>query len=138
MIARNSQKLAWTVLLLWFGVLWYFSSTPSREFDSLPFTVNDKIMHACYFFAGAMPFSWLLLSARGDLSAYRRTVLFSILLFSVFGLIDESHQLFVPGRSGGDVWDFAADVVGTVLGVTTAHVLSKKPEASTAAASVSI
>jgi VanZ family protein len=32
------------------------------------------------------------------------------------GGLDEWHQTFTPGRSGGDVWDWLADMTGGFIG----------------------
>jgi VanZ family protein len=37
------------------------------------------------------------------------------LLGSVYGVIDEVHQYFVPGRDC-NVWDWIADTLGAILG----------------------
>ena len=41
---------------------------------------------------------------------------FTLLIASLYGLLDELHQLLVPGRSA-DVLDWLADVSGSVLAV---------------------
>ena len=41
---------------------------------------------------------------------------FTLLIASFYGLIDELHQLLVPGRSA-DVLDWLADFLGSVLAV---------------------
>ena len=40
----------------------------------------------------------------------------SVAVISVFGMLDEYHQLFTPGRSGGDVGDWTADTFGAFCG----------------------
>jgi VanZ family protein len=50
--------------------------------------------------------------AQGRTTAIVLTVLFC----SFVGVLDEWHQLHVPGRSGGDVWDWLADTLGGFLG----------------------
>jgi VanZ family protein len=44
---------------------------------------------------------------------------------SVYGIVDEIHQSFVPGRSPS-VWDWAADTLGAFAGTGAALALSKK------------
>jgi VanZ family protein len=45
-----------------------------------------------------------------------RVALLSVLSAGVYGISDEIHQYFVPGRSA-DVMDVAADFIGAALGV---------------------
>jgi len=47
-----------------------------------------------------------------------RAILFSTLIGSAYGIIDEVHQYFVPGRYS-DVLDWAADTLGAFLGALT-------------------
>ena len=49
-------------------------------------------------------------AAQGDIGL-------TVALISVFGMLDEFHQLFTPGRSGGDVGDWIADTFGAFCGV---------------------
>jgi VanZ family protein len=44
----------------------------------------------------------------------------SLLSGSFYGITDEIHQYFVPGRSA-DPWDWLADTVGVILGVAAYH-----------------
>jgi len=39
-----------------------------------------------------------------------------ILFSALYGLSDEAHQYFVPGRDA-DVWDGMADLLGSIAGV---------------------
>jgi VanZ family protein len=44
-----------------------------------------------------------------------RMCLPAVLIASVYGIIDELHQYFVPGRDC-NVWDWIADALGSVIG----------------------
>ena len=46
-----------------------------------------------------------------------RAVLVAIVISSLYGISDEYHQLFVPGRSF-DVLDMLADAIGSVVGAS--------------------
>lgn len=52
-------------------------------------------------------------------------LLFTSFIGSLYGAIDELHQSFVPGRSS-DVWDWAADTLGAVLGAIAVMLVIKK------------
>jgi VanZ family protein len=45
-----------------------------------------------------------------------RVALLAFLIAAGYGIFDEVHQLFVPGRSG-DVFDWFADASGSVVGI---------------------
>jgi VanZ family protein len=40
----------------------------------------------------------------------------AILGMALIGFLDEWHQLSTPGRSGGDPWDWLADLLGGAVG----------------------
>jgi VanZ family protein len=58
-----------------------------------------------------------------------RTFLLIVFISSVYGVVDEIHQYFVPGRDC-NVWDWIADTLGAALGALISmlvyrHVLPK-------------
>jgi VanZ family protein len=114
----------WRVLVIvWAALLWWLSSQ-SKLPSPAKFEGIDKVEHALYFAAGGMCFLLglrLAGFARLTLSAFIVTVLFC----SGVGFLDEWHQTFTPGRSGGDVWDWIADTVGGVIGAVIAYGVEK-------------
>ena len=50
-------------------------------------------------------------------------VLGAILISALYGVTDEYHQMFVPGRTF-DVLDMAADAIGSVVGASAARAWS--------------
>ncbi|MFM7605193.1 MAG: VanZ family protein [Prosthecobacter sp.] len=110
-----SSALFWRLMaILWTVILYLLSSQP-RVPIALGFSGVDKIEHVTYFALGGMGF---LLSLRRGGGAPGRTiaVVLTVLFCSFVGVLDEWHQLYVPGRSGGDVWDWLADTFGGFLG----------------------
>ncbi len=110
-----SSPMLWRVLtLLWFSVLFLLSAQSSLP-SPASFEGVDKLEHTLYFAAGGMCF---LLSLRlaGFARVRKTAILVTIAFCAIVGIIDECHQLYTPGRSGGDVWDWTADTVGGFLG----------------------
>lgn len=62
-------------------------------------------------------------TARGLHNVSWRAVGFAILIGSLYGVSDEYHQMFVPGRTF-DVFDMLADVIGSVVGAGAAYAWS--------------
>lgn len=46
-----------------------------------------------------------------------RAVLAAVVISSLYGVSDEYHQLFVPGRSF-DILDIVADMIGSIVGAS--------------------
>ena len=102
--------LAGAYLVLIFGL----SSIPQGSLTRQVFKVSDKLAHIAEY-AG---FGLLLTVAfRRTLRGARRWVLTTIVVLvgAVVGAVDEMYQLTVPGRDR-DLLDWAADVVGVLLG----------------------
>lgn len=105
--------LYWLALAGYTAILFIQSSLPSPDLGSdLP--GQDKVLHlAAYTLMG-----YLACCAFATLRILRTIGLVCLagVLFSVlFGLGDEWHQTFVPGRHA-DGWDLAADSLGALLG----------------------
>ncbi len=74
----------------------------------------DKFFHFVeYFILGA-----LLVRAfaqASDKANFKRILLLSILIASIYGALDEFHQRFVSGRSP-EIFDILSDIIGSLLG----------------------
>ena len=56
-------------------------------------------------------------TAKGVRNLSWRAVLLAIVIATLYGVSDEYHQRFVPGRSF-DVLDMVADMIGSVIGAS--------------------
>ncbi|HSJ47709.1 MAG TPA: VanZ family protein, partial [Gammaproteobacteria bacterium] len=96
--------------LAWMGVIFYLSHQPSLPAPSL-FEHQDKLFHV-----GAYGLLGLLLAVALHRPARPgRALLVVWLLGTFYGLADEFHQSFIPGRDT-DSLDVLADSVGALLG----------------------
>lgn len=117
-----ARWLYWLLALLWSGLIFWLSSSPDAQGASGWIDLRhpvDKIVHAGTFGLLAL----LLYGATG------RPVL-SVVLTSLYGVLDELHQAFVPGRHANP-WDWLADTLGAVIAVSlvgflTRHLFSKQ------------
>jgi VanZ family protein len=95
------------------GFIWFLSSQ-----SILPQIKGilgfDKLQHlfAYLVLAGSLG---LWFSSNQWQSHRLRTYLLTILITSAYGVVDEIHQYFVPGRDC-NVWDWMADTLGAALG----------------------
>ncbi len=89
---------------------------PGEKLEPMMFDLRffDKICHAIAFAAGS---AILAVALRYSTAwSWKKIVLLSILAVSIYGITDEIHQLWTPGRSGADVFDWLADSAGATLG----------------------
>ncbi|MGB5726017.1 MAG: VanZ family protein, partial [Thiogranum sp.] len=84
---------------------------------------QDKVFHAAvYALLGLL----LLAAQPRKAQGYSwRQVGISVLIASLYGLSDEIHQYFIPGRSS-EVLDWVADSLGALIGALLLAWLSRK------------
>jgi VanZ family protein len=107
----------WGPVAAFMGLLFFLSAQ-----SSLPGATNlsDKLLHAvAYLVLGTLS----LRAAHGGLGELRVwPTLLGLLLTLVYGVVDEWHQAWVPGRHSSGL-DFLADAVGAGLSVPVAGLL---------------
>ncbi|HXU71069.1 MAG TPA: VanZ family protein [Polyangia bacterium] len=96
----------WLPAVVWAAVIFVASCTPGDNIDSR-LSAHDKIIHASIYAILA----FLVARALGA----RRWWL-AILIGTLYGVSDEFHQTFTPGRSGNDLGDLTADFIGSAIG----------------------
>lgn len=103
----------WVTVTAYAGAIFLASSTPHPlGIHTLPPFV-DKVVHALVF--GGLSFTvWMALRSSAPSVSTRRLSVLAIVLTALYGLTDEIHQSFVPGRSM-EMLDLAADAGGAGL-----------------------
>ncbi len=115
--ARARRLVAGVLALAWAGLVFWLSSRP----DPLPISLasfpgSDKVLHgSAYAVLGAL----LVLATAGARFPARRAVVIAAALASLYGVTDELHQSFVPGRDTS-AGDWIADTVGALAGAAAA------------------
>ncbi len=109
------KYIRYIVTLSYAGFIFYLSS---RTWSGGPEIAHlDKIAHiVLYFGLGGFVF-WAFRSTRLRCSSFITYLAFLLTFF--YGLSDEIHQLYVPGREFSIV-DLYADGIGAVMGVFVA------------------
>ena len=107
--------LGWGPAILWFALIFVLSSQPSLP---SPGQISDKQAHAFTYgvlavlcLMGLTGWRWRRVAGASLLGAFVIAVL--------YGVSDEFHQSFVPGRTP-DVADVLADAAGAALALTAA------------------
>ncbi|MGE0790719.1 MAG: VanZ family protein [Sandaracinaceae bacterium] len=119
--------VAWAPALLYMGLIWGLSSMTIDVPELARFPLRDKGIHGVEY--GVLGF----LLAHATLLTWPRhtplrTAALAVLITVLWGVLDEIHQAFVPGRSP-EVLDLVADTVGALLGTSAraiAHLLRRR------------
>ena len=116
------RRLSLLLALAWMALLFYLSHQPSLETPML-FPAQDKLLHAgVYAVLGLL----LLTAQPRQTQGYNwKQVGISVSIASLYGISDEIHQYFVPGRSS-EVLDWVADSLGALIAAALLAWLSRK------------
>jgi glycopeptide antibiotics resistance protein len=126
-LTMNLRKFTWYQLpaILWIMAIFIESSIPDISVPSLGFSAQDKVYHLLLY----LPLGFLLIRAfyfAKNHFIQRHAILMAILVGILYGISDEIHQYFVPGRTC-DIFDACADVVGILTAAAIYHyVILKK------------
>lgn len=116
-----SRLLHWVPAIGYMAGIFAVSSIP--DLGPLPGGVSDKSAHAVAYAGLGMVVLAALARWRLDEVTPRRAVL-AIVISTLYGMSDEWHQSFVPGRS--PEWgDVLADGIGAMLGVGLVSAVAK-------------
>jgi VanZ family protein len=114
MLSRLMCMLPDLVPLVLYCVFVYIQSCLPVPFDLPDVSHFDKLLHAGGY--GVMGVLFYRTYLAGWPRAMKRTLIWaSVISTALYGLSDEAHQYFVPGRSA-DPLDWMADAVGGALG----------------------
>lgn len=123
-LQSHKKYLIHLPLLIYWIILFILTSLPSGIAISIA-DVSDKVNH----FGGYGLLSVLLYLNLYFQDKFERLnkypALFTVLIASVYGLLDEVHQMFVPGRSA-EFLDWVADFSGSLIAVLITGYIIKK------------
>lgn len=133
------------LLILWMGIIFYFSAQPSQE-STIQTNIVVDVMYKiyCNIFGGKLDFNtfngflfkpvrkiahfseYALLGilAYINIKEYinRKPYIASIIFSLLYAISDEIHQIFVPGRYCA-ILDMAIDVCGATVGIFIIHLI---------------
>lgn len=111
------------LVVLWMGVIFTLSHQPTLPYpEDVDAVVISTLGHlSVYAVLGALVW-WALGGA--DVEGWRRAVL-AIAIAVLYGLTDEWHQSFVPGRTP-DPRDLLADATGATVAVLVVSWLARR------------
>ena len=111
----NQQAIRYQLpAILWAVLIFVSSSIPSDKLPPLAVLGIDKLIHFGVFFIFCLLAHRAFRIQSGIEFLSRHSLLFSIVATILYGISDEIHQVFVPGRQSS-VYDALADALGGLL-----------------------
>ena len=103
----------WLPFIAYCGLIFVLSSF-SRPFPPAAELFSDKLLHVVEYFVLGLLAARALFSL--DVKSSHKFLFMVAFVFStLYGLSDEFHQSFVPGRNAA-IGDFVADAAGALIG----------------------
>jgi len=100
--------------IVWAVVIFILSSVPSSAMPKMDILSHDKLIHGTIFFIfGVFVYRALDPGNASQLFSWKRALV-SFAIVAGYGILDELHQHFVPGRTP-DIYDALADAVGGLI-----------------------
>ena len=128
----RTTRLFWFALLCWAGGMLWLSSLTPQELPDAAFIAWDKINHFLAYGVGGWLAAGALRLSR-PLAPVAGRIVLAVVLVAAFGIVDEVTQALTPGRTGGDIGDWIADVLGAGAGaaasIPTQRRLHRRPSA---------
>ncbi len=124
---RPHRRFRWLAVAVYASFIFALSSIPGGALPKVDLPSFDKLAHTVLF----APLAWLLLRAllpkrdaaetpesrpQWTSSKTALRIVVAIILTALWGVLDEIHQNFVPGRFPS-AWDAAADALGALVGL---------------------
>lgn len=110
-------------LIIHWLTIFILTSLPSDKLPSVE--IGDKVNHFLAFFVLGFFLNLTLRYQTKYPSLKKNILLITVVVAAGYGLLDELHQLLVPGRSA-EVFDWVADFIGASTGSLLAEFLYRR------------
>lgn len=111
---ERRAALAWGLVAVYMALIWVISSLQLTPPVALSFAGRDKVLHAIEYAGLGVLVAHAAMRTWPDRHV-ARTAAVGAFVAASWGVLDELHQAFVPGRDA-DLLDIAADVLGGCAG----------------------
>jgi VanZ family protein len=123
-LEEHKYKFIFIPLIVYWITLFVLTTIPT---DAIPhfFSSQDKFEHLIAYFVLGIFLNFALHFQTKSSTIKLNSFVFSIVFIMVYGILDEAHQLFIPGRQA-DVLDWLFDTIGGSIGVILISIFLKK------------
>ncbi len=114
-LERNRFYALYIPLTIYWIIIFVLTTLPNPNVPKLLDNYDDKLKHFLAYTVLAVMVSLILHFQKRYKFLSEKVFLYSVLIVSVYGIFDEVHQIFIPGRSA-DIFDLLCDISGGILG----------------------
>lgn len=119
-LERQKLVLVYLPLIFYWIILFTLTTLPAQSVPSVG--VSDKIEHLLAYLVLSILLYLTLLFQKKSVLLKNYAMLFTSLIVFAYGVLDEVHQLMIPGRSC-ELLDFFADILGGIIGIIIIKIL---------------
>jgi VanZ family protein len=119
-IEKYKVKVIYIPFVIYWMILFTLTTLPGKDLPDVG--INDKISHFTAYCGLAVFLNIFLMVQNKKKILKEKAWMFALIFGASYAMIDELHQLFIPGRSC-DVLDWTADVIGLLLGLLVVKIL---------------
>lgn len=126
-LEKHKVKLIYIPLAIYWVVIFTLTTIPGPSLPKVFVDLGDKAKHFIAYTVLAVLVTLALRVQNKYFKLKEEYLKFAILFTAVYGIFDEFHQLFIPGRSF-DLYDYAMDLLGIAVGTFIANhfIISKE------------
>lgn len=122
-LEKRKVWLVYVPLVVYWLVLFVATTLPVERLPSIGFT--DKINHFIAYFVLAVLVNLTLIYQRKSRFLFEKAMVATIVICLFYGVVDELHQMLVPGRFA-ETMDWIADSLGAISSVLLVNFLVTK------------
>jgi VanZ family protein len=122
-LEKRKVYLVYVPLIVYWIMLFIATTIPVSSLPSVD--VSDKLKHFGAFLGLSVLLSLTLIYQNKILLFKKYFMVAAFVISSLYGLLDEIHQSFVPGRNS-EFLDWFADSVGAAIGIIIISYMIKK------------
>ncbi len=119
-VTKRESRIFWILTVSYMGLIFFLSSLQGFRLLELPKN-SDKFIHMVAY----MPLGFLFYMSLIKSGFRRYGFAVAMILTVLYGVTDEFHQAFVPGRYA-TIGDVMADSIGALLGCLGARFIKKR------------
>jgi VanZ family protein len=123
-LEKNKTTLVYSMLVVYWIMLFVGTTIPAQSIPSLGIGGDKAVHFFAYLILSVLLYLSFIFQEKSSF-IQRNAILLTLAVATCYGVLDELHQMLVPGRSA-ELLDWIADALGATCGVLITSFLLKK------------